>query len=265
MTPPANQGSDCKALSADHAMTSALIVRDLSFRYGTKPVLERVSLQVERGRFTALLGPNGAGKTTLFSLITRLLAPPADAIEILGHDLMEAGSWALADVGVVFQLPTLDLDLTVAQNLAYFAALQGLDRATTRERVDRALAPLGMSDMRAARIRTLSVGQRRRIEIARALLHNPRLLLLDEPTVGLDIPTRRALVDHAHALAADAGVGVLWATHLIDEIRDTDHLIVLDRGRVAASGEAQTVVQKTGCRTLGEAFDKLTARESERI
>jgi ABC-2 type transport system ATP-binding protein len=263
MAPQTDQTSECKALSADHAVTSALIVRDLSFRYGTRPALERVSLRVERGRFTALLGPNGAGKTTLFSLITRLLAPPAGAIEILGRDLVGSGSWALADVGVVFQLPTLDLDLTVAQNLTYFAALQGLDRVAAGERIDRSIAALGMSGMRAARIRTLSGGQRRRIEIARALLHNPRLLLLDEPTVGLDIPTRRALVDHAHALATDTGVGVLWATHLIDEIREGDDLIVLDRGRVVASGEAHAVVQQTGCRTLGEAFDKLTARESE--
>jgi len=265
MAPQTDQTSDCKALSAGHAPTSALIVRDLSFRYRTRPALERVNLQVEQGRFTALLGPNGAGKTTLFSLITRLLAVPTGAITILGRDLVAAGSRALADVGVVFQLHTLDLDLTVAQNLAYFAALQGLDRTTTEERTDGALVALGMSGMRAARIRTLSGGQRRRVEIARALLHKPRLLLLDEPTVGLDIPTRRAIVDHAHALAAETGVGILWATHLIDEIREADHLIVLDRGRVVASGEAHAVVQQTGCRTLGEAFDKLTAQESERI
>jgi ABC-2 type transport system ATP-binding protein len=263
MAPQTNQSADCKALSADHAMTSALMVRDLSFRYGARHALERVSLQVAQGRFTALLGPNGAGKTTLFSLITRLLAAPTGAITILGRDLFAAGSRALADVGVVFQMPTLDLDLTVDQNLAYFAALQGLDRATTRERTHSALVALGMSDMRAARIRTLSGGQRRRVEIARALLHKPRLLLLDEPTVGLDIPTRRTIVDHAHALAAETGVGLLWATHLIDEIREQDHLIVLDRGRVVASGETQSVVQQTGCRTLAEAFDKLTAREGE--
>ena len=238
-------------------------MRDLSYRYGRRPVLERVSFQVQPGRFTALLGPNGAGKTTLFSLATRLLEPPAGAVTILGLDLVAAGSRALAEVGVVFQLPTLDLDLTVAQNLAYFAALHGLDRKTATERIDRGLAALGMGGSRTERVRTLSSGQRRRIEIARALLHRPRLLLLDEPTVGLDIPTRRGIVDHAHALAAEAGVAVLWATHLIDEIRDADHLIVLDKGRVVACGEAQAVVRRTAASSLGEAFDKLTAPESE--
>ncbi|HJZ43860.1 MAG TPA: ATP-binding cassette domain-containing protein [Hyphomicrobiaceae bacterium] len=241
----------------------ALVTRDLSYRYGRRPALERVSLQVQPGRFTALLGPNGAGKTTLFSLVTRLLEPPAGAVTILGRDLVAAGSRALAEVGVVFQLPTLDLDLTVAQNLAYFAALHGLDRKTAAERIDRELAALGMGGSRTERVRTLSSGQRRRIEIARALLHRPRLLLLDEPTVGLDIPTRRGIVDHAHALAAEAGVAVLWATHLIDEIRDADHLIVLDKGRVVASGEAQAVVRRTAASSLGEAFDKLTAPGSE--
>jgi ABC-2 type transport system ATP-binding protein len=243
----------------------ALVARDLSYRYGRRPALERVSFQVQPGRFTALLGPNGAGKTTLFSLATRLLEPPAGAVTILGLDLVAAGSRALAEVGVVFQLPTLDLDLTVAQNLAYFAALQGLDRKTAAERIDRELTALGMGGSRTERVRTLSSGQRRRIEIARALLHRPRLLLLDEPTVGLDIPTRRGIVDHAHTLAAEAGVAVLWATHLIDEIRDDDHLIVLDKGRVVASGEAQAVVLRTASSNLGEAFDKLTAPGSEAI
>ena len=241
----------------------ALVTRDLSYRYGRRLALERVSFQVQPGRFTALLGPNGAGKTTLFSLATRLLEPPAGAVTILGRDLVAAGSRALAEVGVVFQSPTLDLDLTVAQNLAYFAALHGLDRKTAAERIDRELAALGMGGSRTERVRTLSSGQRRRIEIARALLHRPRLLLLDEPTVGLDIPTRRGIVDHAHALAAEAGVAVLWATHLIDEIRDADHLIVLDKGRVVASGEAQAVVRRTAASSLGEAFDKLTAPGSE--
>ena len=263
MAPPPNQRPDCKPLSADQATAPALTVRDLSFHYGTRAALERVSFEIAPGRFTALLGPNGAGKTTLFSLVTRLLPPPAGAVTILGRDLVAAGSRALADVGVVFQLPTLDLDLTVAQNLAYFAALQGVDRRTTAARIDHGLAALSMAGTHAERIRTLSGGQRRRIEIARALLHNPRLLLLDEPTVGLDIPTRRAIVEHAHALAADASVAVLWATHLIDEIRDTDQLVILDRGRVGASGEAQAVVQRTSSRNLAEAFDKLTARESD--
>jgi ABC-2 type transport system ATP-binding protein len=250
---------------ADLTGVPALTVRDLSFRYGKRQALERVGFQVEQGRFTALLGPNGAGKTTLFSLVTRLLEPPVGAITILGLDLVAAGSRALAEVGVVFQLPTLDLDLTVGQNLAYFAALHGIDWKTAEERIDHELASLGMAGMRRERVRTLSGGQRRRIEIARALLHGPRLLLLDEPTVGLDIPTRRAIVEQVHTLAAEGGVAVLWATHLIDEVRDTDHLIVLDRGRIVACGGAQDVVRHTASHSLGEALDKLFVQKSEAI
>jgi len=249
----------------DRATAPVLSVHDLSFRYGKRAALESVTFQMRPGRFTALLGANGAGKTTLFSLVTGLLRPPPGTVSILGRDLVAAGSWALADVGVVFQLPTLDLDLTVGQNLAYFAALHGLGRKTAVERGDRALATLDMAQARSERVRTLSGGQRRRIEIARALLHDPRLLLLDEPTVGLDIPTRRAIVDHAHALAEQAGVAVLWATHLIDEVRGSDDLIVLEKGRVVASGEAQGVMRRTDSRSLGEAFDKLTVRESNAI
>jgi ABC-2 type transport system ATP-binding protein len=247
---------------ADLAAAPALSVRDLSFCYGRRPALQSVAFHIRHGRFTALLGPNGAGKTTLFSLVTRLLEPPADAITILGKNLVVAGSGALAEVGVVFQLPTLDLDLTVVQNLAYFAALHGIDRRAAAERIDHQLESLGLTGMRRARVRMLSGGQRRRIEIARALLHGPQLLLLDEPTVGLDIPTRRAIVDQVHALAA-GGVAVLWATHLIDEIRDKDDLIILDRGRVVACGGAQDIVRRTASQSLGEAFDKLISSESE--
>ena len=264
MAPRPNHNLDCAASAVGARATApALAVRDLSFHYGKRAALEHVSFEMLPGRFTALLGPNGAGKTTLFSLITRLLEPPGGAVTIQGRDLVTAGSRALAEVGVVFQLPTLDLDLTVAQNLAYFAALHGLDRKTAAERIQRGLTSLGMAGMRAERVRTLSSGQRRRIEIARALLHRPRLLLLDEPTVGLDIPTRRAIVDHVHALASKTGVTVLWATHLIDEIGDLDHLVVLDRGRVVASGEVQAIVRETASGNLGEAFDKLTAPKWE--
>lgn len=263
MAPHSNQAPDCASLFARSTSVPALAVNELSFRYGARPVLEHVSFQIEQGRFTALLGPNGAGKTTLFSLITRLLDPPAGTVTIFGRDLVATGSRALAEVGVVFQLPTLDLDLTVAQNLTYFAALHGLDRKTAAARTDRALSALSMADARKERVRTLSGGQRRRIEIARALLHGPRLLLLDEPTAGLDIPTRRAIVDHAHELAGNAGVAVLWATHLIDEIRDADQLIVLDKGRIVATGDAQDVMRRTASRNLGEVFDKLIAREGQ--
>ena len=195
-----------------------LSVKDVSYWYGSKQALDAVSFDVYRGKVTALLGPNGAGKTTLFSLITRLFDAPTGRIEIDGRSATDWGFKALEPLGVVFQQPTLDLDLTVKQNLRYFASLRGLKRKEADERMDRALTALDMKERMGEKVRALNGGHRRRVEIARALLHSPKLLLLDEPTIGLDDPTRAAIVRHIHDLARSDHIGVLWATHLFDEI-----------------------------------------------
>jgi ABC-2 type transport system ATP-binding protein len=217
-----------------------------------------VTFTVERGRFTALLGRNGAGKTTLFSLITRLLVTRQGHIEICGRDVTVARARALAPLGIVFQQPTLDLDLTVRQNLHYFARLRGFSGVDAERRIGRELDRLGMAEGARERVRALSGGQRRRVEIARALLHDPDLLLLDEPTVGLDFPSRNAIVEHVHDLATERGIGVLWATHLNDEIRPADDLVLIDGGRIVVSGTAGDVVAKTGAGSLDAALMLLT-------
>jgi ABC-2 type transport system ATP-binding protein len=240
-----------------------LSVKDVSYWYGSKRALDDVSFDVYPGKVTALLGPNGAGKTTLFSLITRLFDSPAGRIEIDGRSAAEWGFKALEPLGVVFQQPTLDLDLTVKQNLRYFAALRGMGRKEADERMDRALDALDMKERIAEKVRSLNGGHRRRVEIARALLHSPKLLLLDEPTIGLDVPTRTAIVEHIHELARAENIGVLWATHLFDEIEPDDDLLVLDRGRIVARGVAKDVVAETGAKDLGEAFKLLIAGDAE--
>ena len=248
-----------KLTEPEPAPEPALLVSNLSFTYKEKPVLDDVSFTVGKGRFTALLGPNGAGKTTLFSLITRLLATRQGRIVIRGLDIGDARWQALAPLGIVFQQPTLDLDLSVRQNLFYFARLRGLSQAEAERRIDRELTRLGMADRSHETVRALNGGHRRRVEIARALLHDPDLLLLDEPTVGLDFATRKSLVEHVHALAAERGIGILWATHLIDEIRPTDDLVVLHRGKVVATGRTEDVVARSGATSLDSAFTMLTA------
>src|SRR5262245_63419478 len=150
-----------------------LTVKNVSYWYGSKQALDDVSFEVFPGRVTALLGPNGAGKTTLFSLITRLFDAPAGRIEICGRSASEWGARALGPLGVVFQQPTLDLDLTVKQNLRYFAALRGIKRKEADERMLRALNALDMEERVKERVRTLNGGHRRRVEIARGLLHSP--------------------------------------------------------------------------------------------
>ena len=234
---------------------SGLRVSNLSFAYGAKQALDDVSFDVAPGQFCALLGPNGAGKSTLFALLTRLLSSGAGSIEIAGHDLRQAPRAALAELGIVFQQTTLDLDLSVRQNLNYFAALHGIAGRAAHRRIDAALDRLGMLERAQEKARTLNGGHRRRAEIARALIHAPSVLLLDEPTVGLDAAARSAITDHLHDLSAE-GTTVLWATHLTDEVRPDDALVILHQARVLATGTAHSICKGAD---LQDTFLSLTA------
>ncbi|MBD8891017.1 ABC transporter ATP-binding protein [Roseibium litorale] len=234
---------------------SVFSVEDVSYSYGSRRALDHVSIELEAGRFCALLGPNGAGKSTLFNLLTRLFVTGEGRIRIAGHDIASEPRQALARLGVVFQQPTLDLDMSVERNLLYFAGLQGLSGKLARKRSAAALERLGMAERAREKVRALNGGHRRRMEIARALIHEPAVLLLDEPTVGLDAPSRAAITNHVHDLA-DNGLLVFWATHLVDEIRDRDEVVVLHKGKVLAQDKAGTLA---GSGTLTEAFVRLTA------
>ncbi len=224
----------------------ALSTDALSFDYGGQPALRQVSLEVPTGRFVALLGANGAGKTTLFSIVTGLYSARSGSVSIMGHDLRRQMLSALATMGVVFQRTTLDMDLSVMQNLRYAAALQGMKRPLATSRIAAALSRHDLEALASRKVASLSGGQRRRVELARALLHEPALLLLDEPTVGLDMHSRADFVAHVRTLNAEQGVGVLWSTHLLDEIDTTDRICVLQRGSVLASGEIAALLARHG-------------------
>jgi ABC-2 type transport system ATP-binding protein len=238
--------------------TAALSLQGVSFAYAKRQVLQEVSFNLQPGEFCVLLGINGAGKTTLFSLITRLFVSRGGTIDIYGHSLHTQTRKALAQLGVVFQQPTLDLDLSLLQNLRYHCALQGLNPTVMRERMQSALDEIGLGERTSDKVRTLSGGQRRRIELVRALLHRPRLLLADEPTVGLDIHSRQAIVQQVRARCREEGVGVLWATHLVDEVEPKDRLVVLHDGNVLAQGSAGEIMLATGTQSVKDAFNKLT-------
>src|SRR5665213_3536254 len=185
----------------DLARIPALEVDRVSHRYGARVALNDVSLTVRQSSFTVLLGLNGAGKSTLFSLITRLYAIRSGQIRIFGHDVAREPGAALSKLGVVFQSRALDIDISVRQNLMYHAALHGIANKRAAELMVEVLDRVAMSDRSRDRVGNLSIGQMRRIEIARALLHQPRLLLLDEPTVGLDIKARADILDHVRRLS----------------------------------------------------------------
>ncbi len=240
----------------------ALQIADLSFSYGKKQVLHKLSFEVEKGQCCILLGPNGAGKSTLFSLITRLYAHRQGTIQLAGFDIHKQALRALAKLGVVFQQTTLDLDLTVQQNLRYHAALQGMSRKKADLAITEQLERLNMYERRSEVVRQLNGGHRRRVEIARALMHKPSVLLLDEPTVGLDVPSRQAIVEHVHQLSQDNHLAVLWATHLMDEIHATDKVIVIHQGELKAQGQMAELIQQTQAENINDAFFKLTLRKA---
>jgi ABC-2 type transport system ATP-binding protein len=243
------------------AQTPALEVDHVSHRYGPRVALKDVSLAVRQSSFTVLLGLNGAGKSTLFSLITRLYAIRSGRIRIFGHDVAKEPGAALSKLGVVFQSRALDIDISVRQNLLYHAALHGIADKRAGELIAQVLERVAMSDRSLDRVGNLSIGQMRRIEIARALLHQPRLLLLDEPTVGLDIKARADILDHVRRLSSVEGIGVLWATHLIDEAGAGDDVVVLHRGSVLADGTVGEVIGKAGAADLRDAFNLLTGAD----
>ena len=247
-------------------MTDAVLkVFDVEFSYAKRKALCGASLELLPGKVTMLLGPNGAGKSTLFGLLTGLLDLQRGEIHFEGRSLQESRASLLLQLGVVFQQSTLDLDLTVEQNLRYHAALRGMSSAEAGNRIREELERFALIEQAKDSVRSLNGGHRRRVELARALLHRPKVLLLDEPTVGLDAHTRQRLAETVRQRCVDSDVAVLWATHLMDEIEDEDQIYLLHKGSIEFSGKAAELKQHAGTDTLVSAFNKLTQFEEVRV
>jgi len=238
--------------------TPALLLDKVVKTYGPIRAVDGVSLKALPGEFIALLGPNGAGKSTLFQLLSGLFTADSGRIEVMGHDMSRDPVPALAGLGIVFQQPTLDLELTVTANLLFHAGLHGMPRAIAMKRIGEELAQLGLADRAHDKTAQLSGGNRRRVELARALLHQPRLLLMDEPTVGLDPASRSELLRQLLAMRRDRQVAILWATHLCDEVPDADRVIVLHRGKVLADTTPRQLIESSGKASIEEAFLAMT-------
>jgi ABC-2 type transport system ATP-binding protein len=245
-------------MQAQWGAEPALLLDRVVKSYGALRALDGVSLEAKRGEFIALLGPNGAGKTTLFQLLSGLFTADSGRIEVMGHDMSRDPVPALAQLGIVFQQPTLDLELSINGNLMFHAGLHGIPRAVARSRIEKELARLGLIERAHDKTAQLSGGNRRRVELARALLHEPRLLLMDEATVGLDPQSRTDLRKLLLTMRTERMVAVLWATHLCDEVPEADRVVVLHRGKVLADTTPRKLVEQTGAASIEEAFLLIT-------
>ena len=224
----------------------AIIVQGLRHQYGTRTALEQVSFEVAAGEMFGLLGPNGGGKTTLFRVLATMLVPTGGEARIFGLTVVERPLAVRREIGVVFQSPSLDLKLTVAENLRHQGHLYGLRGKALAQRIGDLLERLGLTERSGERTEKLSGGLRRRVELAKGLLHRPRLLLLDEPSTGLDAGARRDLRAYLRQLCQQDGVTVFLTTHLMDEAESCDRLGILDRGRLVALGTPEALRSKIG-------------------
>lgn len=235
---------------------SAAVLRTtgLTKRYGKHAALDKLTLALAPGSFVALLGPNGAGKSTLFQVLTGLFAADEGDVEVAGHSLRHAGAGALRHIGVVFQQISLDLDLSIRRNLMFQADLHGLPGALARERIETGCKRFGLDGQLERKVRELSGGNRRKVELVRANLHQPSVLLMDEATVGLDPKSRQDLLAALHADVRERGVCVLWATHWVEETEGADRVLVLHKGRLLADGSPAEVTAALGEATLEAGF-----------
>ena len=249
-------------------MTPALSISHLTHRYGSRVALDDVSLSVAAGTFVALLGPNGGGKSTLFRICATLQRASEGSVQVFGSDVKTESAAVRRRLGVVFQSPALDQRLTVRENLLHHGRLYGLQGRPLREGIEQALVRVGLADRSREIVSRLSGGLKRRAEIAKVLMTRPSLLLLDEPTTGLDPGVRRDLWRDLASIRASDGTTIVLTTHLLDEAAAADHVFVLDRGRIVVDGAPETLTRMVGgdvIRLVSAAPADLAARIVERF
>ena len=236
-------------------MTNIILnVKDLSKSYGKIKALDNISFNIKEAEYVSLLGPNGAGKTTLFQILTGLFVSDEGNVEIINFDMRNNAIKALAHIGVVFQQITLDMDLSIIENLRFHSNLHGINNKDFMNRAKSELEQVNLGDRINDKVRSLSGGQKRRVELARSLIHNPKLLLLDEPTVGLDPQSRRDLLEYVLKLKNERKMSVLWATHLVDEAEKSDKVIILNKEKIIQKNVPDKIISDTNTKTLHDAF-----------
>lgn len=237
-------------------------VENLTKAYGDFTAVDHISFSVAKGDIFAFLGPNGAGKTTTIKMLTTLLKPTEGKSLLNGHDPVKNASAARKSFGIVFQDSSLDEELTAYENMELHGVLYGVPRSTLKNRIEELLTMVELSDRRKEQVKNFSGGMKRRLEIARGLLHHPKILFLDEPTLGLDPQTRTHIWSYIKELNRKEDITVFFTTHYLDEAeRTANRIAIIDEGKIVAEGTSGELKEKTGTSSLEEAFIKLTGRE----
>jgi len=234
-------------------------VKDLTKNFGNLTAVDNVSFQVEKGSIFAFLGPNGAGKSTTIKMMTTVLFPTRGTININGFDIINEKDEIRKSIGVVFQDHTVDDDLSAYENLYYHAALYNIPEDERKKKIEELLRYVGLLDKKDRFVKTFSGGMKRRIEIARGLLHSPKVLFLDEPTIGLDVQTRAFLWKHIKKINKEHDTTIFFTTHNMDEAEKISHKIaIIDKGKILIIGSPGSIKKKTKTKSLEDAFLKLT-------
>lgn len=240
-----------------------LDIKDLKKSYGKTEALKGVTLSIDRAEVVGLLGPNGAGKSTLFQIAAGLFAPDSGSVTLFGLDYRRNAADILKRLGVVFQARAIDLDMSVQANLAFHGALFGLAGPALKTRINEVTALLEIGDLLKKPVRNLSGGNQRRVEVARALLNGPNLLLMDEPSTGLDPVTREMLVEHMQIVRREHGTSILWATHLVEELEKADRILLLVAGAVVRVGSPAELMAESGTDNLTAAYISITGHQPD--
>jgi ABC-2 type transport system ATP-binding protein len=242
-------------------MKQMIEVQNLTKRFGDFVAVDDITFSVEEGIVFGFLGPNGAGKTTTIKMLTTMLRPTSGTIRVNGFDPTVNPNGVRRSFGIGFQDPSLDDNLTAAENMEFHGVLYGVPRLKRHERTERLLKIVELWDRRTDLVKKFSGGMKRRLEIARALLHEPRIIFLDEPTIGLDPQTRNHIWTHIKSLSLEEKVTVFFTTHYMEEAdRVSDQIAVIDHGKIISQGTAASLKETNGSASLEDAFIKMTGR-----
>ncbi|PIZ63152.1 multidrug ABC transporter ATP-binding protein [Candidatus Saccharibacteria bacterium CG_4_10_14_0_2_um_filter_52_9] len=238
---------------------SIITAKNVVKQFGDIKAVDGISFDVKKGEIFAFLGPNGAGKSTTIKMLTTMLRPTSGRLQLAGHDVTKEQNYARKSFGIVFQDPSLDEELSAYENMELHAVLYEVPKAERQKRIQDLLELVELWSRKDSMIKTFSGGMRRRLEIARGLLHEPKILFLDEPTLGLDTQTRNLMWDYVRKLSQEKGMTIFFTTHYLDEAEAVaERIAIIDHGKIITTGTTAELCQQTGTKTLEAAYLKLT-------